>query len=103
MCSFLWSFKKDKYAVALPAMQQHVRIEDFVPQARVLQHNNTLVFLSHCGQNSMLEAISTGTPILALPLIGDQVCGCSTPGSGGGGGAIARLLTALSLSPTVVP
>jgi hypothetical protein len=31
------------------------------------------VFLSHCGQNSFLEAIWSAVPILALPFMADQV------------------------------
>jgi len=44
-----------------------------VPQATVLAHPSVKVFLSHCGQNSMLEAVWSRVPVLALPFSADQV------------------------------
>jgi UDP:flavonoid glycosyltransferase YjiC (YdhE family) len=70
---FLWSLKRVKYDVDIPHLESHVRIQDFVPQAQVLAHRNVKVFLSHCGQNSFLEAIWSAVPILALPFMADQV------------------------------
>jgi len=31
------------------------------------------LFISHCGQNSAIEASCAGKPILAIPLLGDQL------------------------------
>ena len=77
-CRFLWSLKSAKYPDGIPHVNDNVRIEDFVPQATVLAHKNVKVFLSHCGQNSMLESIQNHVPILALPFMADQVCLYST-------------------------
>ena len=43
----------------------------FVPQIDVLRHSN--VFLTHCGMNSVIEAMSYGVPMVVMPLINDQV------------------------------
>ncbi|MED6176832.1 hypothetical protein PIB30_092077 [Stylosanthes scabra] len=48
----------------------------FVPwcdQLRVLSHNSIGGFLSHCGWNSVLEAMFCGVPILTFPISIDQV------------------------------
>lgn len=43
----------------------------FVPQVEVLQHAD--VFLTHCGMNSVNEAMSYGVPMVAMPFINDQI------------------------------
>lgn len=43
----------------------------FVPQLEVLQNAN--VFLTHCGMNSVNEAMTYGVPMVAMPFINDQV------------------------------
>ena len=43
----------------------------FVPQLEVLKHAD--VFLTHCGMNSINEAISDGVPMVAMPLMNDQL------------------------------
>ena len=42
----------------------------FVPQIEVLSHAD--VFLTHCGMNSVNEAIENGVPMVAMPLLNDQ-------------------------------
>ncbi|WCJ17879.1 UDP-Glycosyltransferase superfamily protein [Euphorbia peplus] len=42
-------------------------------QLRVLNHSSTGGFWTHCGWNSILEAASSGTPVLASPIFTDQV------------------------------
>ncbi|CAK9181137.1 unnamed protein product, partial [Ilex paraguariensis] len=37
------------------------------PQTKVLAHQSVGCFLSHCGWNSLLEAITAGVPVLAYP------------------------------------
>lgn len=37
-----------------------------------LAHQNVKVFISHCGISGTYEAINTGTPMILLPLFGDQ-------------------------------
>ena len=43
----------------------------FVPQVEVLQHAD--VFLTHCGMNSVNEAMTYGVPMVAMPFINDQI------------------------------
>lgn len=43
----------------------------FVPQVEVLQHAD--VFLTHCGMNSVTEAMNCGVPMVAMPFINDQL------------------------------
>ncbi|GJM99740.1 hypothetical protein PR202_ga16869 [Eleusine coracana subsp. coracana] len=47
-------------------------VESWIPQADVLQHPSTGAFLTHCGWNSTLEAITNGVPLLCWPLYAEQ-------------------------------
>jgi len=37
-----------------------------------LEHKNVIAFMSHCGQSGVYEAVATGTPVVTIPLFGDQ-------------------------------
>ncbi|GBB83427.1 hypothetical protein RclHR1_10150004 [Rhizophagus clarus] len=50
----------------------HIHITKFAPQFAVLNHTNTKLFFSHGGAGSVHESLYTGTPMLVLPLGGDQ-------------------------------
>ncbi|GBC09744.1 hypothetical protein RclHR1_09090002 [Rhizophagus clarus] len=50
----------------------HIHISKFAPQFAVLNHSNTKLFFSHGGAGSVHESLYTGTPMLVLPLGGDQ-------------------------------
>jgi UDP:flavonoid glycosyltransferase YjiC (YdhE family) len=67
----LWSLPKNQQHL-LPTLPSSFRIEDFVPQQTVLSHAAVRAFVSHCGMNSINEALYWGKPILALPFFGDQ-------------------------------
>ncbi|XP_047312493.1 UDP-glucosyltransferase 29-like [Impatiens glandulifera] len=47
-------------------------IEKWVPQTRILAHENTGGFISHCGWGSITEAIGFGVPVIAMPMQYDQ-------------------------------
>ena len=49
----------------------NIHAYSFVPQVEVLQHAD--VFLTHCGMNSVNEAMSYGVPMVAMPFINDQI------------------------------
>ncbi|XP_055337286.1 uncharacterized protein LOC129587518 isoform X2 [Paramacrobiotus metropolitanus] len=44
----------------------------WTPQKEILGHKSTGVYVSHCGWNSTLEAVSYGVPVVAWPMFGDQ-------------------------------
>ncbi|CAG8844378.1 9568_t:CDS:1, partial [Racocetra persica] len=50
----------------------HIHVSKFSPQFAILSHENTKVFLSHGGAASNYESMYTATPILVLPIMGDQ-------------------------------
>lgn len=56
---------------ALGAIPENFYAYSFVPQIEVLQ--NTSVFLTHCGMNSVNEAICAGVPMVAMPFVNDQI------------------------------
>jgi UDP:flavonoid glycosyltransferase YjiC (YdhE family) len=51
----------------------HIHIAEFAPQFTILNHTNTKLFFSHGGAGSSHESLYTGTPVLVLPLAGDQM------------------------------
>lgn len=67
----LWSLPESQRSI-MPKLLSTVRVESFVPQPAVLSHPNVVVFVSHCGMNSIHESLYYGKPILALPFFGDQ-------------------------------
>lgn len=67
----LWSLPKNQQHI-LPSLPSSFRIEQFVPQQAILSHPSVRAFVSHCGMNSINEALYWEKPILALPFFGDQ-------------------------------
>ncbi|KDP45907.1 hypothetical protein JCGZ_15467 [Jatropha curcas] len=49
------------------------KLVQWCPQERVLVHPSVACFVTHCGWNSTMEALSSGTPLVAFPQWGDQV------------------------------
>ncbi|XP_071687013.1 UDP-glucosyltransferase 29-like [Rutidosis leptorrhynchoides] len=47
-------------------------MDGWAPQARILGHKNIGGFVSHCGWNSVLEAMKFGVPVIAMPMHLDQ-------------------------------
>jgi hypothetical protein len=51
---------------------ENVRFCSWVPQFAVLGHPRVAAFVSHCGANSVHEAIYHAVPIIAVPFFDDQ-------------------------------
>ncbi|KAF8655121.1 hypothetical protein HU200_061256 [Digitaria exilis] len=51
-------------------------VSAWCPQAAVLRHAAVGLFVSHCGWNSMLEAVAAGKPVLGWPMIAEQTTNC---------------------------
>ena len=60
---------------SLEGMTDTLMIVPFVDQFAVLESDSVVAFVSHCGFGSILVAIHTATPVLAMPMMleSDQV------------------------------
>ena len=56
---------------SLGKMPDNIYAYSFVPQIEVLEHAD--VFLTHCGMNSVNEALCAGVPMVAMPFMNDQL------------------------------
>jgi MGT family glycosyltransferase len=56
---------------SLGRIPENIWAYSFVPQVEVLSHAD--VFLTHCGMNSINEALSRGVPMVAMPFLNDQI------------------------------
>ncbi|KAL7640155.1 UNVERIFIED_CONTAM: hypothetical protein RMT77_009569 [Armadillidium vulgare] len=60
-------------AKGLPSyLPSNVKIYSFFPQADILAHNKTVLFVSHCGMHGVMEAIRSEVPIVGIPVFLDQ-------------------------------
>ncbi|XP_018471651.2 UDP-glycosyltransferase 84A3-like [Raphanus sativus] len=77
--SFLWVVRPPMEGLSLEPhvlpreIEENGMIVEWCPQERVLAHPAVACFLSHCGWNSTIEALSSGVPVVCLPQWGDQV------------------------------
>ncbi|KAF3336279.1 Anthocyanidin [Carex littledalei] len=51
---------------------QGLIVKQWAPQVEVLKHEAVGCFVSHCGSNSTLEAVSFGVPMICWPLFAEQ-------------------------------
>ncbi|XP_046851980.1 UDP-glucuronosyltransferase 1A5-like isoform X2 [Xenia sp. Carnegie-2017] len=73
----LKAFERTKYKYIIQSPWQNNTSSQFMfnkwlPQFDLLRHKNTKLLISHCGSNSIQEAIIAGVPILGFPVFGDQ-------------------------------
>ena len=64
-----------KASTSVEKLSDTLMVVPFVDQLAVLESDKVAVFVTHCGFGSMQEAIHTGTPVLAMPMMleSDQV------------------------------
>ncbi|XP_019631677.1 PREDICTED: UDP-glucuronosyltransferase 2C1-like isoform X2 [Branchiostoma belcheri] len=55
-----------------PSLGPNTRIMEWLPQSDLLAHSKTKAFVSHCGYNSISEAMYHGVPLVGMPLFADQ-------------------------------
>uniref|UniRef100_A0A914WLI8 UDP-glucuronosyltransferase n=1 Tax=Plectus sambesii TaxID=2011161 RepID=A0A914WLI8_9BILA len=70
--TFIWKYERPEDDVELFANYSNVYPMKWVPQVDLLNHPKVKVFITHGGMNSLTEAITSGTPTIAIPLFGDQ-------------------------------
>jgi len=61
-----------KWDEEMPEASSNVLVSSWLPQQALLAHNNVKLIISHGGAGSFQEAICHQTPIVGIPLDGDQ-------------------------------
>lgn len=75
---FIWVVKKDQSAETawLPEEEKLKKkgliIRGWAPQLTILDHSAVGGFMTHCGWNSILEAIIAGVPLVTWPVFAEQ-------------------------------
>ncbi|KAF7640207.1 UDPGT domain-containing protein [Meloidogyne graminicola] len=71
---FIWKLDNDsiKNMSKLLNSIPNIHTFDWVKQPAILAHPNLKAFITHCGQNSLIESVRANVPIIGLPLFGDQ-------------------------------
>lgn len=75
---FIWSLRQGQTEHLPSSSTIQVQKFDFliIPwtnQQEILSHRATRVFITHCGWNSSIEALSCGVPVVTWPLFAEQV------------------------------
>ncbi|KAL7147410.1 hypothetical protein ABFS83_06G105300 [Erythranthe nasuta] len=86
-CRFLWAVRSPPGAAALEeadleallpvgfaerTKDRGLLLKGYAPQMEVLSHESVGGFVTHCGQCSLLEAVSFGVPMIGWPLYAEQ-------------------------------
>ena len=66
-------FKADGKDSALTSnVSKNVHLFPWLPQNDLLGHPNTVLFITHCGNNGQYESLYHGVPMIGFPLFADQ-------------------------------
>jgi UDP:flavonoid glycosyltransferase YjiC (YdhE family) len=69
----LWILKAAQAAALPRPSPTEIRIQDWGPAPlSILSHPNVCAIVSHCGINSVYEAVHSGKPIVGIPMLADQ-------------------------------
>ena len=68
----LWSLPKEYQCFLKNHHRENWKIESFVPQVALLESGKIGAFVTHCGSNSVNEAILCGVPMVCCPGSADQ-------------------------------
>ena len=64
----IWKWEKE-----MPDVPENVYISAWLPQIDILAHPNVKLFITHGGAGSIQETICHKTPVVGIPIQGDQV------------------------------
>ncbi|XP_076005553.1 UDP-glucuronosyltransferase 3A1-like [Genypterus blacodes] len=67
----IWRYDRKKWPPHLDT-PHNVRLMDWLPLNDLLGHSKVSLFVTHGGQNSLLQAVYHAVPVLGIPLFGDQ-------------------------------
>ena len=62
-----------KWETEMPDAPDNVLLSPWLPQTSLLAHRNVKVFVTHGGAGSTQETICHKTPVVGVPLFGDQI------------------------------
>ena len=69
----LWvASKEEKVVLESICRPPNLLVEEFVPQPKVLLHENIRCFITHGGAGSIQESLLAGKPMLCIPFVNDQ-------------------------------
>ncbi|CAB01585.2 Putative UDP-glucuronosyltransferase ugt-56 [Caenorhabditis elegans] len=69
---FIWKYEMEDNFTKQEELTTNIIFKKFLPQTDLLASSKIDLFVTHCGQNSLLEAFNSGVRVLAVPLFGDQ-------------------------------
>ncbi|XP_028105030.1 scopoletin glucosyltransferase-like [Camellia sinensis] len=77
-CNFIWVIREGfRVGLAIDDLEERVKgrgiiMKGWAPQILILNHPAVGGFLTHCGWNSVIEAVSFGVPVITWPLFAEQ-------------------------------